>query len=323
MQARLVVEDIMLKAVRGWARSLGLVSYEKTKIRSDGAAFPQVGTLAWDLSVSSYLGGLVDRSADGVPSPGFLVCDVVLGPEVSGAGLAPFVLKCKTLRSLRKVGRCLQLFIADRYSKDAFKLAKSAGIMPATPATLFGEEVAASLRKLSEVLQPAAAIHDPTVFDTLFKGLSRIEGAATNLRGALFEFWAAQVVEKKYGGPVWLNRVYADGDKTAEVDVVRAGSDQVRFYECKGYQPHALVPDEEIERWLDTRVPSSTNAPASIRTGSHATCTLSSGRLADSPRHRLRCSPSRSQGSGRRATPSHIVDQMKSWRSSRRLKTGP
>ena len=78
MQARLVVEDIMLKAVRGWARSLGLVSYDKTKIRGEDAILPQVGAFARDLSAPSYLGGLIERSTEGKPCPGFLVCDIVL-----------------------------------------------------------------------------------------------------------------------------------------------------------------------------------------------------------------------------------------------------
>lgn len=257
MQARLVVEDILLKAVRGWARSLGLVSYDKTKIRGEEPKLPQVGPFAWDLSAPSYLGGLVERSEQGTPNPGFFVCDIVLNHDITVEGIAPFVQKCRTLRVLKRVGRCIQLFIAEKYSKEAFALAKSQGIMPGTPATLFGDEVAASLRRLSEVLQQAAAVEDSKVFDELFKGLSRIEGAATNLRGALFEFWAAEVVRQMHGGAhISMNRNFTDPTGKAEVDVQAViGAREVRFYECKGYQPSGLIPDEEVNRWLDKRVP--------------------------------------------------------------------
>lgn len=256
MQARLVVEDIMLKAVRGWARSLGLVSYDKAKIRGEEAILPQVGTFAWDLSAPSYLGGLIERSSEGKPSPGFLVCDIVLDNEITTAGIAPFLLKCRTLRSLKKVGRCIQLFIAEKYSKEAFQLAKSQGIMPGTPETLFGAEVAASLRQLSEVLRQAAGLRDMKVFDELFNGLSRIEGAATNLRGALFEFWAAEVVRQTFGADIRMNRHFVDATGKAEVDVqASVASRQVRFYECKGYQPGGLIPDDEVDRWLEKRIP--------------------------------------------------------------------
>jgi hypothetical protein len=257
MQARLVVEDIMLKAVRGWARNLGIVSYGKVKIRGEGPALPQVGTFAWDFSAPSYLGGLADWSEDQKPRPGFFVCDIVFGEEVTAAGIAPFIHKCKTLRSLTNVGRCVQLFIAEKYTNDAFAAAKSAGIMPGTPANLFGEQIAASLHQLAQVLLQAASVTDVKVFDELFSALSRIEGAAVNLRGALFEFWAAEVVRQLYGGAhIRMNRVFADGSARAEVDVqALLAAREVRFYECKGYQPGGLVPDEEVERWLKHRVP--------------------------------------------------------------------
>lgn len=256
MQARLVVEDIMLKAVHGWARSLGLVSYDKAKIRGEEAILPQVGTFAWDFSAPSYLGGLIERSIEGKPSPGFLVCDIVLDHEVTTEGIAPFLQKCRTLRSLKKVGRCIQLFIAEKYSKEAFLLAKSQGVMPGTPETLFGQEVAASLRQLSDVLRQVAGLSDMKIFDELFKGLGRIEGAATNLRGALFEFWAAEIVRQTFGAHIRMNRHFADATGKAEVDVqASVASRQVRFYECKGYQPGGLIPDDEVDRWLEKRIP--------------------------------------------------------------------
>ncbi|MFN9504973.1 MAG: hypothetical protein ACK57J_10525 [Rubrivivax sp.] len=256
LQARLVVEDIMLKAVRGWARSLGLVSYDKVKIRDEGSELPKVGTFGWDLSAPSYLGGLVERDSSGTPKPGFLVCDIVLDHKVTAAGIAPFLQKCKTLRHLKNVGRCLQLFVAEKYSSEAFQLAKTQGIMPGSPATLLGEEVAESLVQLSKVLRQAAGVHDVKLFDQLFNGLNRIEGAAANLRGALFEFWAAEVVRQSFSAHIRMNRMFVDGADKAEVDVqATVASREVQFYECKGYQPGGLVPDDEVERWLERRIP--------------------------------------------------------------------
>jgi hypothetical protein len=259
MQARLVAEDIMLKAVRDWARNLGLVSYNKAKIRgegADGADLPKVGTFAWDMSAPSYLGGLIERTDKGKPNPGFVVCDIVLDHEVTVTGVSPFLHKCKTLRNLKKIGRCIQLFIAERYSEDAFLLLKTQGVMPGTPAALFGEDVAVSLRKLSEVLRQAAGLQDMKVFDELFNGLSRIEGAAVNLRGALFEFWAAEAIRHTFSAHIRMNRIFIEGTDKAEIDVqASVGSREIRFYECKGYQPGGLIPDEEVDRWLDKRIP--------------------------------------------------------------------
>ncbi len=30
---------------------------------------------------------------------------------------------------------------------------------------------------------------------------------------------------------------------------------QIRFYECKGYQPGGRIPDDEVDRWLVKRIP--------------------------------------------------------------------
>lgn len=53
-----------------------------------------------------------------------------------------------------------------------------------------------------------------------------------------------------------MNRIFIDGADKAEVDVqASVASRQIRFYECKGYQPGGLIPDDEVDRWLDKRIP--------------------------------------------------------------------
>jgi len=258
MRARLIVEDITLKAVADWARRLGLVSYDLVKMRNETEDFPLVSTFAWDFAAPSYLGGLIGNTADGKAKPGYFVCDIVLDHEITVEGIKPFIHKCKTLRSLKNVGRCIQIFLAGQFSKDAFQLAKSEGVIPATPETLFGREVGASLRQLSAVLRQVASLKDATALEKLFDALGRIEGAANNLRGALFEFWAAEVVRKTYPDVhISMNHLFTDeNNRRAEVDVqASVASREIRFYECKGYQPGGLIPDEEVDAWLDRRVP--------------------------------------------------------------------
>lgn len=258
MRARIVAEAILLKAIRMWVRNLGLGSYDKVSVRDEGNQPPKVGTFLWDLSAPSYLAPMVEWTDSAKLKPGFIACDVLLGSELTEHGIRPFIQKCTTLRSLKRVGRCLQLFVADRYDASAFRLAKGAGVIPATPATLFGEEVAAGLSQLIDLLKSAAvAAVDPAIFNELFQRLGRIEGAANNLRGALFEFLVAEIVREKYGARITLNKIFKNelGGK-AEVDVLgEQGSVAVHFIECKGYHPLATVPDEEVERWLNTRIP--------------------------------------------------------------------
>ena len=259
MRARIRTEDILLAAVKDWARNLGIVSYNSVALRDEGGELPRVATFHWDLAGPSYLDALVEYGKDSKKKSGFLVCDVLLNPEVDVQALQPFLRKCQTLRSLKNVGRCIHIFVANRFSKDAYGLAKEKGIIPATTSSLFGEDVARALKDLVELLSSVYPKENTVEkVDEVFKRLSQIEGTATNLRGALFEFVVAETV--RLIGPysdITLNQTMRDENgQKAEVDVlVYHRYQSVRFIECKGYKPGGTVPDEMVERWLKNRVP--------------------------------------------------------------------
>lgn len=255
LRARLKTEEILLLAIKDWTRKLGLVSYDKVKLREDGANAeqPRVGTFHWDLTAPTYLAPMVNWSGDKL-SPGFLVCDVLLGRKVSPVDLKPFLNKCRTLRNLKGVNRCLQIFVAEDYHPDARRLAKEAGIVPATPESLFGEEVAKSLSELTSVLEDV--FNDTTNTEKIyeiFSRLSRIEGVGTNLRGTLFEYLVADIVRRNSPGNIRMNEIFNDGEGgKAEVDVLVVNQNQsCRFIECKGYKPGGVIPDPMVKKWLD------------------------------------------------------------------------
>jgi hypothetical protein len=262
VQARLVAEDVLLKAIRMWIKNLSLASYKAVAVRDEGAEQPRVGTFRWDLTGPSYLAPMVEwKASTNTLKPGFIACDILLGREVTALHLRPFITKCQTLRSLKGVGRCLQIFVAERYDKAALRLAKETGIVPATPASLFGDEVAEALGELIRILSTAAEFAvDPAKFDELFRRLGKIEGAATNLRGALFEYLAADIVRQSDNCvEVRMNQVIVDPEnlaQRAEVDIVAVTRPRgLRFIECKGYRPGGTVPDEMVRAWLEKRVP--------------------------------------------------------------------
>jgi Holliday junction resolvase-like predicted endonuclease len=256
VRTRLITEGFLLTAVSDWLKKLGIVSYDKVATR-EAETLPRVGTFAWDLTAPSYLGPMAKTGKDGKVKPGFVVCDVYLGERVTVDGVRPFIKKCRTLRSLRNIGPCLQIFVAGKYEGEAFQLLKENGIVPATPANLFGEEVAEGLLELSNVLNKAAhaLTINPAEFDTLFKKLGKIEGAATQLRGTLFEYLTADILRRN-GAHVMMNRIYKAKEKKAEADVIAVrGNISVTFIECKGHSPYGETPDEEVKRWLQHSVP--------------------------------------------------------------------
>jgi hypothetical protein len=256
MRARLITEDILLTAVKDWLRKLGIASFGKVALRGNEVP-PKVGTFAWDLSAPCYLGHMVRKGPNGDVKPGFVACDVYLGEAMSEAGVAPFIRKCVMLRSMPKVGPCMQILVANRFDHDAFNLLKRHGIIPATPKSLFGQEVAEALAQLTSVLDKAArSAIDPVQFEELFSKLSKIEGAATQLRGTLFEFLAAEIARKTLAPEVSLNRIFKAAGKEAEADVVAVRPFQaITLIECKGYSPRATIPDDLFKRWLQHNVP--------------------------------------------------------------------
>ena len=257
MRARLITENILLAAVRDWLRKLGIASYNLVTTRA-GESLPKVGTFVWDLSAPSYLGAMVRFTRDGEPKPGFVVCDVNLAGTMTLAGVAPFIRKCTTLRALRNVGPCMQILVAERFDRDAFTALRAAGIIAATPASLFGEDIADALRELTSVLIEAAyAYYDPVRFERLFQILGKIDGATNQLRGTLYEYLVADISRRTFLGEVTMNRVFkVAGKGQAEIDVLAIKpNQQVIAIECKGYSPRAIIPDDLFKRWLQHNVP--------------------------------------------------------------------
>lgn len=257
-KARLMAESIMLNAIKSWARNLGLGSYDQFQLRDEKQQQPRVASFEWDITAPSYLGAIAHWASNGNAKPGFIVFDVMLGHQITETGLKPFIHKCHTLRSLPKVGRCIEFFVANGYTPEALHLAKKFGIVPATPSALFGEAVAASLIDLVTILTDTAEkAVDPEKLERIFNSLSKIEGATNTLRGALFEYVVADIVRKNYHAQIKMNAIYrAGGQDVAEVDVRGVVENKcVYFIECKGYLPGRTVEDTEIEKWLTKRVP--------------------------------------------------------------------
>lgn len=259
LRARTAAEDIFLSGFENWCKNLGLISYEKAKLRNlDDALQPQVGTFCWDLTAPSYLSGITRRNTDGTAKPGFLVADILFDSNITEEGALAFITKVDTVKQLKNVGNCICFFIAESFTSQAFNLLKSKGVIPATPETLFGKEIATGLRILIETLTEAGqkAI-DPETLDSLFAGLIKFEGAIGNLRGTLFEYFVADVLERTRS-PIRtrLNEKIKipEGD-VSETDVIVEKRHETYFVECKGYAPYSTVPDAEILQWLTKRIP--------------------------------------------------------------------
>ena len=81
-----------------------------------------------------------------------------------------------------------------------------------------------------------------------------IEGAAGNLRGALFEMIVGYLVREVEGNTIDIREIIYDPEsrKAAEIDVRRIKERQeCWFYECRARQPDARIGADEISAWIE------------------------------------------------------------------------
>lgn len=256
MKARLFTEELILRGIQSWMRKLGFISYNQAAVRNPQQN-PTVSTTAWDLAGPSYLSPLVSFPVDASkPNPGFVVCDVLLNREVSETGVRPYLQKLNALKSLKKVGKQLCFFVAHSFSEPAFNKLKSQGISPATTAAIFDNETAKGLKDLTYTLSEVATqALSPEKIDIIFNTLGKIEGAASRLRGALFEYIIAETMRGQGIQTVELNRLCQTSEGIKEADVICSNLQEVIFIEGKGYGLNNPVSKEEINYWLTKQIP--------------------------------------------------------------------
>lgn len=259
LKARLITENILLHAIKDWVRKLNFISYNKVLSRANNDVV-EIGTTQWDLGGPSYLSPMVRFGKGGEVFPGSFVCDVQLGKHLTVKDLEYFFSKWKLTKSLKGMAPVLPVFIGSRFDRDVLHKGRAQGMVITTPKELFGEEVADGLESLLATLTDAAnaVVKKPEQFVTLFNKLGKIEGAASNLRGAFFELLVGHCVKQKEKGFVEIGKKVTDSTtgRKAEIDVFRVHEKhEVCVYECKGHKSVHVVNQEECEKWAEDRVP--------------------------------------------------------------------
>lgn len=249
-RSRAITEDIILDALRDWARKMGLASYNAITVRRDISSKRMIGAFRWDLTGPSYLFPLKGSLA----APGFLMADVFSDYTMDEFSISYIIRKMQLLKGSLKHSRFLPMLVADGFTGAALKKGRSEGILLATPETIFGQTVAKGLYNLLETLKNAAAIAaaNPDRLLKLIEQLKDIEGAAKNLRGVLFELISAYIA-KLQGGSIEIGVSAKDpgSGTTRDIDVLRIPhKGESVAIECKGKTPGGTVGVEEIEKWL-------------------------------------------------------------------------
>lgn len=252
LRALLTTEAVLLDAIRTWSGRMNLASPNATRIR-DEQPDPKFATFRFDLTGPSYLLPLVTYTASKL-TPGFLVADVILDVELDVNTVAAFLRKITMLTGFGKTRPFVPMLIANSFTLDALKLCRGKGVVATRPETLFGQDAARALEDLLHTLTNTTTASIERI-EKLFNKLSSIEGAAGNLRGALFELIVGHCVHLLEGGDISLGTILTEmkTGKQAEVDVLLERQRLVTAYECKGYRSPVRLPD--VEKWLNQKVP--------------------------------------------------------------------
>lgn len=248
---QLLVEDILIKGVADWLRKNSFASYNKITVRNKNE-MPTFCHHHWDISAPSYLRPLAVINK-GDTENGFVVADVVFS-EATELKIRGFIAKVNRCRNMQKTRPFLAMLVADSFDADAQKLAKNAGIMITTVKNFLGSDIAELMSNLLTTLNRAAAVAavDPERINRLFNGLSRIEGAAINIRGAMFEMLVGHMAIKTQNvQTIDLNKKITFDGKSAEIDVIGHRAEaEIKCFECKGYEVKRLIDVSLIERWI-------------------------------------------------------------------------
>jgi hypothetical protein len=259
VRARMVAENVALHGMKEWCRRIGLGSFDRVRVRGDDED-PVVSSVFWDMTAPSYARPLLQTSSSGV-KPGFVVCDVNLRGVIGEDDVALFVRKHDLASGPANVAPIMPFLVAEGFTATGFSLARTKGVLATTTAQLFGEEVAKALRDLITLLTDTGrtASVNPEHINRVLTSLTKIEGAANNLRGALFEIVVGMLAKDVEGGFLRTGEKWTQFDtgRSAEVDVLldRPDDKGVLVIECKSKIPGGRVSLEEVRKWHDDRVP--------------------------------------------------------------------
>jgi len=250
-EATTIVENIVLANLKSYLIKVGWTSSETVKVRGSNVP-PTFGQFAWDLVGPSYLEGLRSYKDQSFKN-GFVFGDILLDRSIGEEETWAFFAKWDALRGQGRAIRFQPFLVAESFEHETLLKLRKRGCMIVTPLVFFGEETARSLKELIQTISNAASAvaSDPTRVFELFRKVSKIEGAAFNLRGIVFEMMVAHLFKLQGYNINIRQRVRDSEGKEAEIDVSARNAIEWIGCECKGKAPGKLVDLDELEAWME------------------------------------------------------------------------
>lgn len=241
-KAEETARNLILSQFMGWARSIGLISYNA------GTFYSSFGKFQWCFTCPAYVNGIREYK-DNTVKPFFVVADVLIGKEVTERNVHYFIEKVKILNAQKGISRFMPFLIVESLNEGAFKLLKENGIIIGFVNKLFGKEYSSLLSALVNTIVNAGAIlkKNPEEFLSLIKRIDKlVDGKTNNLRGDLFELAVGYYHRHSQNIDIGKEINYVGDFK--EIDVLAIYPNALHVAECKGYKSKLTI--TEVEDWL-------------------------------------------------------------------------
>ncbi len=240
-----LAKDVIENQFYNYARSIGLISYEKGRFNSEFAKFQ------FCFTAPSYISGIT-KYTDKI-QPAFVIADVLIGNRNDEISVDFFIQKVQIIKT-QGGNNFLPFLITDTVTQEAFKKLKENGIIIGFVNKLFGEEYEELLKSLISTVTNAGTIlkTNPDAYLKLLIQIGKlVDGKTNNLRGDIFElavgYYYSNICQSLDIG----KKINYQGNYK-EVDVYATFQDKYIICECKAYRTKVEL--KVVENWFSSKV---------------------------------------------------------------------
>ncbi|MHC4878784.1 MAG: hypothetical protein ACYTGL_20230 [Planctomycetota bacterium] len=238
----IALETELLLGFRDWIRNAYLIAYDSNSILADNESPVAFNQSLWDLHGPIYFGPFSNSDAlrRGKSGRTFLAAEITAYRQFNINDAESTVQRVNSIgHRWRSVSFC-PVVLAPFYSKPAWTLLRSSGILALTIRDVFGRNTEELIRRFSDAITvqqgTSECLDDIERSLKLAEGTVAPDGLVGNLKGTLFELLVALGYQAAGFDTTLQKRIRKpDADEEFEVDIVaRRGESLCKIIECKG-----------------------------------------------------------------------------------------
>jgi hypothetical protein len=257
---RLRIEAVIARITVRRLKQQGIMAWGGSETPDDTVPYVLFNRQLFTARGFSYLAPAIRWKAGGKKSPCPVVVDCHRG-DCSKPQVEAFIERLERATYRKGVqGRILGVLAARSFEQDAWKLAKSMGIMVINLRQQFGAEAVRAMEALEKIVHQLvhgsreSACASFLTFDDIIRGLKH-NPVVADLRAVGLEALAGLILSSCGYESVTLGMSVPHNTTTREVDVHATRADELRIIECKAYHGGKAVSADEVKKFFTETVP--------------------------------------------------------------------